>query len=373
MKLKKIIFVLVITFLVQSCSILTSKNNGESENKFLKLKNNILPSTAGVYFINGNKLEEITLTYGNKVDFINLPVFQNTNLQFIVYDNNVDENSFFLFDSFGKKLSIDYREIDDPHQKLNMQMVQVKMKEQLKDGYYCFSNDVFVHPEDYTISRPTWCFGYGADEKLGKGISNLDIRPPKNEMGYFLVRKDGLESIPSLVVNESLDLNKLPLIDNYLPEIVYQSVNENPNNVKLYRYRSLVGISYSIFGNLPDGMITGVEKNSGADLAGVLPEDVIKAVNGQDVSGRSDQEIMSLVRSSCVPNKKIDLVLLRGTQQFLAQPVCLLGDFDEVKGIDYILHPDGYAVFRPKYPLFSENIYCLKIFGEKESSCFRVD
>lgn len=373
MKINKILLITVVALFVQACSISSLKNDMDSENNFLKIKKNNLPKTAGIYHINGNKLDEIIVDYGNKVDFINLPVFRETNLQFIVYNNEIDENSFFLYNSYGEKIPFEYQKIDDPNQNINMKMVQIRMEEPLKDGYYCFSNDVFVHPENYNKKDPTWCFGYGSEEKLGIGYSNLDMKPPKNEMGYFLVRKDGVELLPSMIVDENLDLNNLPSIDNYLPKMIYQSDTENPKNVKLYRYRSVIGISFTIWGDFPDGMVATVDKNSGADLAGILPEDVIIEVNGQDVSGRTNQEIISLIQSSCVPNKNVDLVLLRGTQQFLAQPVCLLGTFDEIKGIDYILHPDGYAIFQPKYPLFLDNVYCLKIFGEKESSCFRVE
>ena len=373
MKTKNILFAIIVTFFIQACLSSSLKNNVGTENNFIKIKKNNLPKTAGVYYINGSNLEEILENYGNKVDFINLPVFQDTNPQFIVYDNKVDQNSYFLYNSYGEKWPIEYQKIDDPDQNINMELVQIRMNESLNDGFYCFSNDIFVHPENYNINDPTWCFGYGSEEMLGMGYSNEDMKPPKNEIGFFIVRKEGVEALPSMIVDENLDINKLPLIDNYLPKMVYQSNTENPNNVKLYRYRAQIGISFAIFGNYPDGMIASVEKNSGADLAGILPEDVIISVNNQDARGRSDQEISSLIQSSCLPNKKIDLVILRGTQQSLAQPVCMLGTFDEIKGIDYILQPDGYAIFQSKYPLFSDNIYCVKVLGEKEFSCFRVE
>jgi S1-C subfamily serine protease len=97
-----------------------------------------------------------------------------------------------------------------------------------------------------------------------------------------------------------------------------------------FQYRSVLNLMVLedafpelIIPRLKGGLITGVRPDSGAEKAGVLPEDVVVSVNGISVMTSSD--IIQIVRQHG-PGEKLNLKIHRGEQELVK--TVTLGYFD---------------------------------------------
>lgn len=93
---------------------------------------------------------------------------------------------------------------------------------------------------------------------------------------------------------------------SYLDKDAASSLNDSLNGT----YEG-IGISIS---NATPGLIVNVYLDSPAKKAGLLANDIITAINSQDISSLSSNEIAKLIKES--PSKKVNLTIKRGEETF---------------------------------------------------------
>ena len=130
----------------------------------------------------------------------------------------------------------------------------------------------------------------------------LDVYATLNEDYYASVDKksaiDG--AIDGLMKNAYDDYT------SYLDKDAASSLNDSLNGT----YEG-IGISIS---NATPGLIVKVYLDSPAKKAGLLENDIITAINSQDISSLSSSEIAKLIKES--QNKKVNLTIKRGEETF---------------------------------------------------------
>lgn len=130
----------------------------------------------------------------------------------------------------------------------------------------------------------------------------LDVYATLNEDYYASVDKksaiDG--AIDGLMKNAYDDYT------SYLDKDAASSLNDSLNGT----YEG-IGISIS---NTTPGLIVNVYLDSPAKKAGLLENDIITAINSQDISSLSSSEIAKLIKES--PSKKVNLTVKRGEETF---------------------------------------------------------
>lgn len=130
----------------------------------------------------------------------------------------------------------------------------------------------------------------------------LDVYATLNEDYYASVDKksaiDG--AIDGLMKNAYDDYT------SYLDKDAASSLNDSLNGT----YEG-IGISIS---NATPGLIVNVYLDSPAKSAGLLENDIITAINSQDISSLSSNEIAKLIKES--PSKKVNLTIKRSEETF---------------------------------------------------------
>ena len=361
-----IFFVCNLLFLFQACANPTS-----TQGDFSNIKKSILPTQPGVYYLQGRNLKEISPEKGNGFDFHKLTVFENNQPEFIIYEQKNTSETFLLYDHMTIAVPLIIAEIEDPNERYDHVMVQVKPAQPLDDGFYCFSEDYFFSPAFNEDERDKkWCFGLGDNHRLGVLANENSYSLPGDQTGFYLVNDGELEQIPSIDSNAEIDIDLLPRTNQLLPTILFISPEVDPDSVQIYWQRFVIGISSFPFSD--QFTITKVDKNSGAEKVGMLPGDVILGVNGIDVTTWLPIRTRNLMAVICSKVGTIDLTILRGTKQFIAQPECSLGLRSEIGKFIYSLDPKGFALFRNTYPLYPKNVYCLSASSSSQF-CFLVN
>jgi len=365
------LILMVIVIFSQSCSGLPTKDKTGQKGNFSKLSRKELPTSPGFYFIDKKGLFELPPSSSNDVDFLDSPIIYDSNPEFIVFEKNINVDTLNLFDHTGNLYGVRFLPIEIQNDYQNYQMLQILTATTLGDGFYCFSSEIFINPYFGKNSDiEPWCFAVDTNKNLTLDAADDLTIPPSNQMGFFLLDHNEPEFITPSILKEEIDINNLPVTNKLFPTILFWSETVNPDYVQIYWRRPVIGVSFSIWED--NATVTEVESGLGADLAGVVPGDVIVGINGMEVSDWSIDQIRNKLSGDCLPEKTIELQILRGTQRYVTSVSCSLGDGSNLEDLTYILHPDGYAIFNVKYPLYSGNVYCMYIINSSEKHCFRI-
>lgn len=362
---------MVVALFSQSCSGLPTKNKTGQNSDFSKLSRKELPTSPGFYFIDKKELIELQSSPSNDVDFHESPIIYDSNPEFIVFEKNINVDTLNLYDHAGNLYRIHFLPREIPNDYQNFQMLQILTATTLSDGFYCFSSEIFTNPYFGKNSDiEPWCFAVDTNKQVTQDAADDLAIQPSNQMGFFLIENNDSEFITPSNLKEEIDFSKLPVTNKLFPKILFRSETVNPDYVQIYWRRPVIGVSFSMWED--NATVTKVASGLGADLAGVVPGDVIVGINSMDVSDWSIDQIKNKLSGDCQPEKTIELQILRGTQRYVTSVSCSLGDGSNLKNITYILHPDGYAIFKVKYPLYSGNVYCMYILNSSEEHCFRL-
>ncbi len=355
------VLVLIIPLLV-SCS-----QTNSSDTKFTKINKNKLPSTPGVYFFDGKNSIEVFPSEVDDTSFKNVLHLNNSNPEFVIYDNEVNSDSYFLYDYRGENIPLAFNDLVQNHVENGLDLVQLKPMVDLEDSFYCFSQTMVINPAIGRTRNSVWCFSQGSETKLGIDNSTDDgYSLPISNFGFFLVKNKNAELIPPTPLDEEIDIDSLPTTDSLLPTILYQSNIGNLNDVQLYWRRAIIGIG------LNNNVVTKLYTELGAALSGIQLGDILLKVNNVDLATFNEDQIITTISNFCIAGHTIDIEILRGTQRFLTHPECSLDTGKQLGGFDYILQPEGYAEFQISFPLYKDNVYCLYIRNSGEKSCFFV-
>ena len=372
MKKKFIVYLLlVIAFTSLACLVLSSDSSEGQNDDFSKFNRKDLPTTPGLYYIDNKEFRELPSNSSNDVDFRTSPHIVSQNPEFIVIGKEINPDTFNLYNHTGQPFDIIILELDPQPDSPDRKILQIKASMPLRDGFYCFSSDIFINPyfgKDNDI-KP-WCFSVGSNDQLGLDPYDGNFSPPSNQTGFYLFDNDEYSFITPNALGDEIDMSGLPIANQLFPVILFQSESVNPDYVQIYWRRPVIGVSLSLLGNY--ATITAVESNLGAESAGITAGDVIVTINSTDVTGWSNRQIRNKLSGDCLPEKTIDLNVLRGTQQFSAKVACSLSGGANLQNLSYVLHTEGYAIFTLSYPLYSGNVYCMYIPNSSEKHCFRI-
>lgn len=355
------VLILIIPLLV-SCS-----QTNSSDTKFTKINKNKLPSTPGVYFFDGKNSIEVFPSEVDDTIFKNVFHIDNSNPEFVIYNNEVNPDTYFLYDYRGNNIPLAFNDPAQNRAENGLDLVQVKPMMDLEDSFYCFSQTTVINPVIGRTQNPVWCFSQGSENRLGiDSTTDNNYSLPISNFGFFLVDNGNVELIPPTPLDEEIDISSLPITNSLLPTILYQSNTGNLNDVQLYWRRAIIGIG------LNGNMVTKLYTELGAALSGIQLEDILVKVNNVDLTTLDKDQIISTISNFCVAENTIDIEILRGTQRFLAQPECSLDSGTQLGGFEYILKSEGYAEFQISFPLYIDNVYCLYVRNSGEKSCFLV-
>lgn len=356
-----LVFLLIIPLLA-SCS-----QTNSTDTTFTKINKNKLPSNPGIYFFDGKNIVEFFPSEVDDTNFRKLFHINNSNPEFVIYNNEVNSDSYFLYDYRGNNIPLAFNNPVQNRVENGLDLVQVKPMMDLDDSFYCFSQTMVINPIIGRTQNPVWCFSQGSENRLGiDSTTDNKYSLPISNFGFFLVNKGNVELIPPTPLDEEIDIDTLPITNSLLPTILYQSNIGNLNDVQLYWRRAIIGIG------LDNNVVTKLYTELGAALSGIQLGDILLKVNNVDLSTFSEDQIVTTLSNFCIAGNTMDIEILRGTQRFLSQPECSLDTGTQLGGLDYILQPEGYAELQISFPLYKGNVYCLYVRNSGEKSCFFV-
>lgn len=207
------------------------------------------------------------------------------------FPGNIDN---LLEDSKDNKVNCTSKYKDTPSFSLKEMLVIITIT-----GVICAFAGGAVINHKYSTKNGTSYTTLLKDENLKEF---LDVYATLNEDYYASVDKksaiDG--AIDGLMKNAYDDYT------SYLDKDAASSLNDSLNGT----YEG-IGISIS---NTTPGLIVNVYLDSPAKKAGLLENDIITAINSQDISSLSSSEIAKLIKES--PSKKVNLTVKRGEETF---------------------------------------------------------
>lgn len=207
------------------------------------------------------------------------------------FPGNIDN---LLEDSKDNKVNCTSKYKDTPSFSLKEMLVIITIT-----GVICAFAGGAVINHKYSTKNGTSYTTLLKDENLKEF---LDVYATLNEDYYASVDKksaiDG--AIDGLMKNAYDDYT------SYLDKDAASSLNDSLNGT----YEG-IGISIS---NTTPGLIVNVYLDSPAKKAGLLENDIITAINSQDISSLSSSEIAKLIKES--PSKKVNLTVKRGEEIF---------------------------------------------------------
>lgn len=207
------------------------------------------------------------------------------------FPGNIDN---LLEDSKDNKVNCTSKYKDTPSFSLKEMLVIITIT-----GVICAFAGGAVINHKYSTKNGTSYTTLLKDENLKEF---LDVYATLNEDYYASVDKksaiDG--AIDGLMKNAYDDYT------SYLDKDAASSLNDSLNGT----YEG-IGISIS---NITPGLIVNVYLDSPAKKAGLLENDIITAINSQDISSLSSSEIAKLIKES--PSKKVNLTVKRGEEIF---------------------------------------------------------
>ena len=207
------------------------------------------------------------------------------------FPGNIDN---LLEDSKDNKVNCTSKYKDTPSFSLKEMLVIITIT-----GVICAFAGGAVINHKYSTKNGTSYTTLLKDENLKEF---LDVYATLNEDYYASVDKksaiDG--AIAGLMKNAYDDYT------SYLDKDAASSLNDSLNGT----YEG-IGISIS---NTTPGLIVNVYLDSPAKKAGLLENDIITAINSQDISSLSSSEIAKLIKES--PSKKVNLTVKRGEEIF---------------------------------------------------------
>lgn len=355
--------------LLTACS--TGSENSEQENtNFTNLKKVGTPTSQGFYYINEKAFFQIPESNERSLDFHQIPLLSNDNAEFVAYGSNFDQTNILLFDHTGRQYPLNFAQVNNSDNEFS-RLFQFKPSLSLTDGFYCLTTEFLINPSAFSSDfDDKYCFAFGNSQRLGLESNNTSVDLPPGKMGFYILNNGNFEFIPSTELDEEIDISSLPTTNQLIPTILFQSDSESPEYVEIYWRRSMIGFYFAFMGD--DGTVGSVETGLGAEAVGIQEGDKIIGINGIDVSNYSVQQIQSIISNSCIAGSSIETTILRGTQTYIANPTCSLGDGDSLEYLFYTLNPRGYAEFTIGYPLYPNNVYCMHIQYSNEKSCFFV-
>lgn len=379
----------IMLLLVTAFSITSCKANADVAKRNL-------PTEYGFYIVEDASVKKIEPFDYYEQNLTEAVFVNNQKPEFVIYDQNFDDlDRLRLFDYRGLEIPFISEEISNPDKNAYQPMFHLTISGQLENSYYCFTDHYFVNPyiEDDKY-RNMYCFGQGSPERLGITIVQKEYQIPEIE-GFFIEGSEAIHPLTPISLQDEIDVNTLPVSNQLMPTVFLRSTSIDPEDVKIIWYPATIGINI-----IDHSKIKEVFEDQGANLAGIQEDDVITMVNDVDVTKWNDEYsstqdsyyLDSFLASSCKVGSSIDVTITRGTQLIAASPNCQLQEVFRagfhpysifgykdplsvsyrIEQLNYYINPNGYALFKPPFPLLSGNVYCIQYAGESPRFCFMV-